>query len=109
MSSLLEACGPQGGYLDVVMCIRNGDDVNTSTDHGETGLWITCRWGHVDAATYLLDRGADVNRANRFGSTPLSIACFKGQTACVRLCLDRGADVHRAVSEGGTPLYRRPR
>lgn len=65
---------------------------------------ITCRGGHVDVVTLLLDRGAAVDRAAaQNGRTPRT-ACEQGHLNTAMLLLDRGADIDLADYKGNTPL-----
>ena len=81
-----------------------GADVDRRSADGATPLFISCRNGHLGAATLCLNRGGSRPCGGRRGD---AVACLIGNANTARLCSERGGDVDRAVQSGRTPLYRR--
>jgi len=66
-----------------------------------------CMHGHIDAATFLLQRGAQLNTIPGgfdYAGTGLHYAAFNGHRAMVEFLLEQGADVNvKDTKVGGTP------
>ena len=88
-------------YLDAGAPI---DCVNTD---GNTPLLVSCRNGHVEVATLLLDRGSTaIDEKNGGGDTPLLYACHNGHLEIATLLLDRGSAAIDTKGCGDhTPLH----
>ena len=91
-------------YLDAGVPI---DCVDTDGYAGWTPLHISCRHGHVEIATLLLDRGsAAIDEKDPFGQTPLFISCRLGHLEVATLLLERGSTaIDEKDQYGETPLF----
>jgi ankyrin repeat protein len=67
---------------------------------GWTPLHYACTNGHVDIATFLLDKGAAVDARSPNETTPLMMAIRAGNIQLARLLLDRGADIRLRNQQG---------
>jgi ankyrin repeat protein len=56
-------------------------------------LYIAARNGHVDVATFLLEKGADINCRGFFGAPGLHWAAIHGHKAIVEFLIGHGADL----------------
>lgn len=68
-------------------------------------LDVACEFGHIDIATFLLDRGSRVNAHNNLGWTPILHAAEGGHLELVKLLHTRGANIHHANEDGRTALH----
>ena len=65
-----------GHYNTVKILVRNGANVNKSTEHRSKPLGPACFYGRLKIAVYLVENGADVNNAtNGTKDTSLIDAC----------------------------------
>ena len=67
---------------------------------GWTPLHYACTNGHVEIATFLLDKGAAVDARSPNETTPLMMAIRAGNIQLARLLLDRGADIRLRNQQG---------
>jgi ankyrin repeat protein len=67
---------------------------------GWTPLHYACTNGHVEIATFLLDKGAAVDALSPNETTPLMMAIRAGNIQLARLLLDRGADIRLRNQQG---------
>jgi len=83
-------------YTDVDavrVLLDHGADPNARDRHGDTPLYVACKFNNVlRKIKALLRAGADVNCCER-GKGALHVACTNGSTATVELLLQYGADV----------------
>jgi len=67
---------------------------------GWSPLHYACTNGHVEIATFLLDKGAAVDALSPNETTPLMMAIRAGNIQLARLLLDRGADIRLRNQQG---------
>lgn len=68
-------------------------------------FYIAARNGHIDVATFLLEKGADINCRGFFGAPGLHWAAINGHKEMVEFLIERGADLHLRDQEfNSTPL-----
>jgi ankyrin repeat protein len=80
------------GDLDAIqLLLAAGAGINTS-DHFGPPLTYAISFGHLDAASFLLDHGAAVDGRNSMDQTPLIWAVRADRTDAVALLLAHGAD-----------------
>lgn len=84
-----------GDRESVRVWLRQGLDVNSTDELGNTLLMIACHFGRQTIVGDLLDAGADIRRRNRAGDDALMLAALKGQVPIAQTLLQRGADVDR--------------
>ena len=71
---------------------------------GWTPLHYACTNGHVEIATFLLDKGAAVDAPSPNETTPIMMAIRAGNIQLVRLLLDRGADIRLRNQQGSSAI-----
>lgn len=86
--------------------VKNGVDVNSRDDIGQTALMHACTQGYKESAAILLSAGADIDAQDAVGGTALMYAGLEGREDAVRLLLDKGADVHVRDVMQNTALIR---
>jgi ankyrin repeat protein len=92
--------------------LREGVDVNTRNQWGQTALFLACSYAYRNAELIkvLLDAGADPNVRERWGGTVLvsavGTASDENRPPIVRELLRSHADVNVKDSSGMTPLMR---
>jgi ankyrin repeat protein len=95
--------------------LKEGADINTVSEHGQTPLFFAIKNTPVDLAEesrvievirFLIDRGADVHIANIHGRTSMYEAADLGRLAIVRILCEAGAGLGVADCYGETPLHR---
>ena len=105
----------EGGHVEVVSKLladaakENPDYVNTRDNSGSTPLMRTCYHGHVNVATYLVERGANIHLQEKNGNTCLHFAAQGGHVEVVSKLLALGAKenqdyVNARNNSGTTPL-----
>ena len=95
-SSLMLACGANGGDLDIIKILVE-NDANIHLHNGTTGntaLLLACQYGYVDIADYLLSKikRTDLEEVNNSGETALALACQHKKMAVIRLLITNGAN-----------------
>ena len=95
------------GFLDVVEKHPTKDQAMLSAQNiwSRCGLFLACKYGHVDIALMLLKKGASVDTRDKKHETPLHTAVLKGNEALVRMLLEAGADVDSEDDSARNPLY----
>ena len=95
------------GFLDVVERHSTEDQamLNAQNSSSSSGLFLACKYGHVDIALILLEKGVSFDTEGIFGRTPLHYAVLTENEALVRLVLELGADVEIKDDIGLPPLY----
>lgn len=105
----------------VLEIIRDGFDINTVNEDGETVLLIACGWGFSEVVKLLIDNGADVNFCSEDGSsTPLisvisGVAMLKYHTflsdkdkyqhiSVIKILLNAGANINAKIIKGENAL-----
>ena len=97
------AKGGSVGLIDALL--KRGADVRKGDRHGWNALMRASRYGHVGAATLLLDRAPDlVESRDNFGLTPLHWAAVYDQVEIWELLIARWADLRVTSFDGDTPL-----
>ena len=87
----------EGGHVEVVSKLlavgakENQDCVNARNHSGSTLLMITCYFGHVNVATYLVEHGANIHLQDKDGDTCLYYAAQRGHVEVVSKLLALGA------------------
>jgi len=84
--------------------LRDGADVNITTEANLAALHIAAQYGPLEIAELLLEHGADVNAKTVYDVTPLHFAAQYSDTKLAKLLLARGARIDAKDSKGLTPL-----
>jgi ankyrin repeat protein len=92
-----------GTPQQIEAALKDGADVNTKNNKGETPLMFAASSGNPDLVPLLLSAGADVNAKSDRGSTPLMWAASDGDPDIVALLLKAGANVNAKNVHGWTP------
>ncbi len=71
---LRKACQENGNLELVKSYLRDGADINSTSDYGWTPLHIAALYGHVDIVEYLVSQGARLDVFHKSGRTPLGEA-----------------------------------
>ena len=66
-------------------------NVNAKDNYSDTPLHNAALWGHIEAATLLIERGAEINPLNRHNKTPLDLAHYDNHTATIAFLKTKGA------------------
>lgn len=94
-----------GHYALVMLLVRRGAKVNSTTKTNSTPLRAACFDGHYNIVKFLINHGADIEVANRHGHTCLMIACYRGHYIITKYLLSLKADTNRKSVKGNTALH----
>uniref|UniRef100_A0A8C0UHM1 Ankyrin 1 n=1 Tax=Cyanistes caeruleus TaxID=156563 RepID=A0A8C0UHM1_CYACU len=95
----------RSGNLDKALDhLRNGVDINTCNQKGNTALHIAALAGQQDVVRELVNYGANVNAQSQKGFTPLYMAAQENHLEVVKFLLENGANQNVATEDGFTPL-----
>ena len=105
-AGLLEAAA-EGDVALSTLYLDAGVPIDCVDDDGQTPLFVSCRRGHLETATLLLDRGSTaIDKKERYGRTPLFASCRSGRLETATLLLDRGSTaIDEKDDNGQTPLF----
>ena len=93
-----------GDLATVKQLLRDGVDVNASTEYGATALSYAADKGHVELVRFLLEKGANPNTQDTFyKSSPLSWATMNEHWEVTVLLVEHGAE-GIAVNDVGPAL-----
>lgn len=92
------------GKLKIVKkLIREGVDVNSRNENGNTILILACMYNHYNTAKFLVNSGANVNLK---GNNEYTALILSDQIRLFELLLDAGADINAQDYVGNTALIR---
>ncbi|XP_043276801.1 protein fem-1 homolog CG6966 isoform X2 [Venturia canescens] len=94
-----------GHHALVILLVRRGAKVNSTTKTNSTPLRAACFDGHYNIVKFLVNHGADIEVANRHGHTCLMIACYRGHYFITKYLLSLKADTNRKSVKGNTALH----
>jgi len=81
---LIEAA--ENGNLEKIKeLVKNGADVNSISDYGDTALMLASQYGQLEVVKYLLEKSADIHTKDEDGKTALMWASENGYTKIVEL------------------------
>ena len=79
----LDAAVEHGDIGVIQEAVRQGTDVNTADNYGNTAVYITAHKGHVDAIRTFAELGADVNTPDISGWTLVYVAALEGHVDAI--------------------------
>lgn len=81
--------------------------VNSYAPDGFTPLGLSCFFGHIDVAKYLIEKGADASQAsdNPLKVAPIHSACTISNYEIAELLVLNGADINVREQADYTPLH----
>ncbi len=94
----------KGDLEKVKSLLKQGADINTVYEIGNTVLMNTISMNQLEVAKFLINEGADLSIKNNHNLTPLMLASRKGNLEIVKLLVKAGADVHAKDEYGQTAL-----
>ena len=93
------------GDLDKVKSLlKQGVDINTVYENGDTGLILSSTNGHLEVVEFLIKSGIDIEAVNQRGKTSLMLASQDGNIEIVKLLIKSGADVNAKDENEDTAL-----
>jgi ankyrin repeat protein len=88
-TTALHLAAMNGQTKVVQTLLHHGALVEASNSHGQTPLWLACRYGHLETVAILLDRDADVHRVDKEGVSPFAIANREDDHRLIQYLSDR--------------------
>ena len=98
----------RSGDLEKVKTLlkSNNEWLNNPDQNQKTPLHLALESGHIDIASYLIERGADINLKDKDKASPLHNAAYLGNLEIVDLLLKKGAtSLNEGNFRGQTPLH----
>lgn len=98
----------RNGSTDIMDCLSlSGADINEKTQiKEETPLMITCRWGHIQAALFLISIECTLEDQNTQMETPLMIALKYEHFRICKELLEKKCNINLQGVNGNTALIR---
>ncbi len=93
----------ENGRPIIELLIKQGLDVDSVNDDGQTPLHIAAYYGCGIGVELLVENGADINAKDKWGKTPLHNAAYKHDYEIASFLVSRGADVNAKNNDGETP------
>uniref|UniRef100_A0A4W4E206 ZU5 domain-containing protein n=1 Tax=Electrophorus electricus TaxID=8005 RepID=A0A4W4E206_ELEEL len=93
-----------GNVEKVLDHIKNGIDINTANQKGNTALHIAALAGQDKVVAELVNCGANVNAQSQKGFSPLYMAAQENHLEVVKFLLENGANQSLPTEDGFTPL-----
>uniref|UniRef100_A0A3P8V1Z1 Ankyrin 1 n=1 Tax=Cynoglossus semilaevis TaxID=244447 RepID=A0A3P8V1Z1_CYNSE len=95
----------RSGNLDKALDhLKNGLDINTANQKGNTALHIAALAGQEKVVAELVNYGANVNAQSHKGFSPLYMAAQENHLEVVKFLLENGANQSLPTEDGFTPL-----
>ncbi|XP_062589127.1 serine/threonine-protein phosphatase 6 regulatory ankyrin repeat subunit B-like [Saccostrea cucullata] len=96
-----------GGNIEIFeLLIKEGLDVNSTTNQGETVLHLCCLSGKYKMCTYLVNKHPDLVKKNDFrGFNVLHSAAWGGNINIFKNLMERGLDVKGTSNYGHTAVH----
>lgn len=93
-----------GDIEKVKTLLKDGININSTNNYGETALIVAAQNGHTEIVKLLIEKGANTNILGNSFTTALMSASMNGHTEIVKLLISAGANVNLKDSEGDTAL-----
>nr|XP_033801672.1 inactive serine/threonine-protein kinase TEX14-like isoform X2 [Geotrypetes seraphini] len=93
----------KGRSRKVKQLLKQGIDVELQNSAGQTALFLSALFGHIDVTEILLHYRANVNHRCKDGSTPVHAAAFSCRGPILLQLLSAGGDLRLHDQEGRTP------
>lgn len=91
-SVLMKGC--EGCSIQVLQkLIKDGFDINTQDDYGDTPLIYGSIKGKINFVKFLIKQSANLDKQNTVGDTALIEACKNNHPKIVKLLIENGADL----------------
>ncbi|MEL6986457.1 MAG: ankyrin repeat domain-containing protein [Bacteroidota bacterium] len=92
----------EGSIKDLKALLKQGVDVNSSDDTGQTALMVAAWRNQMDMAKFLIEKGADVNQSSSSGLTALHYAALENHAEMAQLLLSHNAKVDPTMHYSST-------
>jgi ankyrin repeat protein len=102
-NDLFRACMTNDN-IKLYTLLNRGIDIDSTTDLGNTALYIACKQGNTILVSYLINNNANINHQNNKGMTALHIASLYGFIDIVALLLKNKANTNIECNKGLIPL-----
>ena len=81
----------------VQLLVEHKADVNQMVLESGSPLSISCHFGHIGIAKYLIENNAMVNARRRSGMAAIWDACLENEYHCVKLLINSGAHINNGL------------
>lgn len=96
----------QKEYFKIIdILLKNGIDINTQNEHGNTALHIVCFNNNLSLCKLLLKYFPDLNIQNNNGETPLHLSAQYNNFELTKLLLEHGINVNIIDNKGNNALH----
>ena len=90
---------PNGNLNVVQFLLKQGFDMNVTSNNGGTGFHMACICGNFNVVQFLLQQGFDMNIGDNEGYTGFHVACLGGNLNIIRFLLQHGFENVNVISE----------
>ncbi|KAL4798333.1 ankyrin repeat-containing domain protein [Aspergillus venezuelensis] len=102
----LAACNGLAQACLLLIDEDEGGNIDSTTDHGHTALWLATQYGYSELVEILLDKGASIEaREIDKGCTPLWAAIQSNHAEVFHVLANARADMNAKSKYGKTPIY----
>ena len=81
--------------------------IDSKDQHGQTGLMVASKYGHIKVVRLLVEQGAELNHTAKFDLSALMLAAINHHAEVVRILMNAGADreIRGSVGTGSAPGF----
>jgi len=107
-TALILFCKTENDYYDSFinrLLLKNGIEVDSSDNKGNTALMYCCEYGRTTTTKYLIDNKADIKKKNEKNQTAFILAVMNQKQNIVDYLINLDINIYVQDSDGNTALH----